>query len=188
MSRVDTPAGLLFRGIPALFCSILLLSACAPAVSALPNPQPVSEEEAARALSEAKRYLGAPYELGARGPRTFDSSSVILHSYRQIIPTMHLRTSERDANFDTSHAFVYYWNFEPLELEELKPGDLVYITDGTNPVTHGALFINWVKPYEVMRFLHGSTRRGEVVIEQWPINKEVRGQTFVAGGRLKVIR
>lgn len=164
------------------------LSSCAPTVFTLPDPQSVNEEEAARALAEAMTHLEAPYELGARGPKVFDSSSIILYSYRQIIPTMRLRTSERDVNFDTSHAFVYYWNFQPLELEQLKPGDLVYITDGTNPVTHGALFVDWVEPYKIMRFLHASTRLGKVVIEEWPVNEEVRGQTFVAAGRLKVIR
>jgi hypothetical protein len=166
----------------------VMLSACAPSIFTLPNPQPVSEEEAALALTEAQEHLGAPYELGARGPDVFDSSSIILYSYRQVIPSMQLRTSERDANFDTSHAFVYYWNFQPLNLEDLRAGDLVYITDGTNPVTHGAMFVDWVEPYTVMRFLHASTRLGKVVIEAWPVNDVVRGQTFVAGGRLNVIR
>lgn len=166
----------------------IALSSCAPTVLTLPVPQPVGEEEAARALAEAQTHLDAPYELGARGPKVFDSSSIILYSYRQVIPTMRLRTSERDANFDTSHAFVYYWNFQQLPLEQLKPGDLVYISDGTNPVTHGALFVAWVEPYKIMRFLHASTRLGKVVVEEWPVDEEVRGQTFVAGGRLKVIR
>jgi hypothetical protein len=167
---------------------VILLGACAPTVLTLPDPQPVSEVEAALALAEAQKHLAAPYELGARGPEVFDSSSIILYSYRQVIPSMRLRTSERDANFDTSHAFVYYWNFERVTLEQLKPGDLVYITDGTNPVTHGALFVDWVEPYKTMRFLHASTRLGQVVIEEWPVAEEVRGQTFVAAGRLKVIR
>ncbi len=167
---------------------VLVLSACAPGVFTLPNPQPVSEEEATLALAEAQRHLGAPYELGARGPKVFDSSSIILYSYRQVIPSMRLRTSERDANFDTSHAFVYYWNFERLPLEQLKPGDLVYITDGTNPVTHGAMFVEWIEPYKIMRFLHASTRLGKVVIEEWPVDKKLRGQHFVASGRLEVIR
>jgi NlpC/P60 family len=171
-----------------LLLFVITLSACAPTVLTLPDPQSVNGEEAARALAEAMTHLDAPYELGARGPKVFDSSSIILYSYRQIIPTMRLRTSERDANFDTSHAFVYDWNFQPLSLEQLKPGDLVYITDGTNPVTHGALFVEWIEPYKVMKFLHASTRLGKVVIEAWHVDEEVRGQTFVAAGRLKVIR
>jgi NlpC/P60 family len=167
---------------------LLILSACAPTVLTLPDPQSVNEEEAARALEEAMTHLEAPYELGARGPKVFDSSSIILYSYRQVILTMRLRISERDANFDAPHSLIYYWNFQPLSLEQLRPGDLVYISDGTNPVTHGALFVEWVEPYKVMKFLHASTRLGKVVIEEWSVDKEVRGQNFVAAGRLKVIR
>ncbi len=172
----------------ALLFIVFAFSACAPTVLTLPDPQSVTEEEASRALAEAMTHLEAPYELGARGPNVLDSSSIILYSYRQVIPSMRLRISERDANFDTSHAFVYYWNFERLELEQLRPGDLVYISDGTNPVTHGAMFVEWLEPYKVMKFLHASTRLGKVVIEEWPVDEEVRGQNFVAAGRLKVIR
>lgn len=167
---------------------VLILSACVPGAFTQPDPQPVSEAEAARALAEARKHLGAPYELGARGPRVFDSSSVILHSYRQIIPTMLLQTSQQDANFDAPHSLVYYWNFRRLKLKDLRPGDLVYITDGTQPVTHGALFVRWLEPYRRLEFLHASSRLGRVVLEAWPLDRAVRGQTFVAAGRLRVVR
>ncbi len=166
---------------------VTLLSACAPGISP-PDPQPVSGAEAARALDEARRHLGAPYELGARGPRVFDSSSVILHSYRRVIPTMLLRTSQRDAGLDAPHSLVYGWNFQKLPLSELKPGDLVYLTDGTQPVTHGALFVRWTRPYRELEFLHASSRLGRVVLESWPLDRAVRGQVFVAAGRLRVVR
>lgn len=167
---------------------VLVLSACAPGVFGPPAPQPVSETEAARALAEARKHLGAPYELGARGPRVFDSSSIILHSYRRIIPAMLLRTSRQDANFDAPHGLVHYWNFQKLPLRDLRPGDLVYITDGTQPVTHGALFVRWLEPYRRLEFLHASSRLGAVVLETWPLDRAVRGQTFVAAGRLRVVR
>ena len=166
----------------------LALTACMPSTLTFPNPVPVTEQEAARALAEAKKHLGAPYELGARGPRVFDSSSLILHAYRQVIPTMLLRTSQRDADVDAPHSLIYAWNLQPLPLRDLKPGDLVYITDGTQPVTHGAMFVPWLKPYRRLEFLHASTRLGRVVQGAWPVDEEVRGQTFVAAGRLKTIR
>jgi hypothetical protein len=65
---------------------------------------------------------------------------------------------------------------------------LVYITDGTSPVTNGAVFVEWVEVHKAMKFLHASTRLGKAVIEEWPVDGKVRGQTFVAAGRLKVIR
>ncbi len=166
----------------------LALTACMPSTLTPPNPTPVTEQEAARALAEAEKHLDAPYELGARGPRVFDSSSIILHAYRQVVLTMLLRTLQRDANVDAPHSLIYSWNFQALPLKALKPGDLVYITDGTSPVTHGAMFVRWMKPYRLMEFLHASTRLGRVVLETWPVDEVVRGQTFVAAGRLKVIR
>lgn len=166
----------------------LALTACMPSTLTLPKPVPVTAQEATKALAEAKKHLGAPYELGARGPKVFDSSSIILHAYRQVVPTMLLRTSQRDATFDVPHSLIYSWNFQALPLKALQPGDLVYITDGTSPVTHGAMFVLWLKPYRLMEFLHASTRLGKVVLEAWPVDEEVRGQTFVAAGRLKVLR
>lgn len=166
----------------------LVLSACAPSALYPPDPRPVSKAEAARALAEAREHLGAPYELGARGPRVFDSSSLIVSSYRKVIPTMRLRVSERDAALDAPHSLIYGWNFQKLPLKDVKPGDLVYLTDGTQPVTHGAMFVRWTKPYRELRFLHASTRLGKVVLETWPLDRAVRGQTFVAAGRLKVVR
>lgn len=167
---------------------VLALTACMPSTLTFPDPVPVTEQEAARALAHAKKHLGAAYELGARGPKVFDSSSIILYAYRQVIPTMLLRTSQRDANLDVPHSLIYGWNFQPLPLRDLKPGDLVYITDGTQLVTHGAMFVRWLEPYRRLEFLHASTRLGKVVLEAWPVDEEVRGQTFVAAGRLKVIR
>lgn len=172
---------------------ISVLSACAPGVTSLqgawkPNPRPVTVEEAALALEVAREYIGTPYTSGGRGPTLFDSSGIITHAYRQVIPDLRFRTSEWDATYDAPHRLIYYWNLQPLPLEELQPGDLVYITDGTDMVTHGAFFVDWVEPYETMRFLDASGFQGEVGIQEWPVDGEVRGQWFVGAGRLKVMR
>lgn len=172
---------------------ILLFSACAPGTTSIPgafkpNPRPVSEEEAAQALAVAQQFEGTPYEWGGRGPDSFDSSGIIVHAYREVIPDMRLRTSEWDAAHDAPHRLIYYWNIEPLELEELQPGDLVYITDGSDIVTHGAFFVAWVEPYEVMRFFDASGYKDQVGFQEWPVEGEKRNQYFVGGGRLKVIR
>lgn len=172
---------------------LFLLAACAPGVTSFsgslkPNPQPVTIAEAAAALEVAKEYIGTPYTSGGRGPASFDSSGIITHAYRQIIPDLRFRTSEWDATYDAPHRVIYYWNIDPLPLEELQPGDLVYITDGTDLVTHGAFFVDWIEPYEVMRFLDASGFHGEVGIQEWPVNEVKRGQWFVGAGRVAVIR
>jgi hypothetical protein len=76
-----------------------------------------------------------------------------------------------------------------LPLKRLRnTRDLVYIADGSAEVTHGAMLVRWVEPYTRMEFLDASTRLEKVVIQEWPINKEMHGQRFVAAGRLKVVR
>lgn len=171
----------------------LLLTACTPGVTSFsgmlkPNPQPVSTYEAARALEIAETFIGTPYATAGRGPTAFDSSGIITYAYRQVIPDLRFRTSEWDATYDAPHRIIYYWNVKPLALEELLPGDLVYITSGSDIVTHGAFFVDWVEPYVVMRFLDASSFIGEIGYQEWPVDDEKRGQWFVGGGRLQVIR
>lgn len=174
-------------------CLPLLLSACAPGTTNLagalkPNPQPVSEAEAAAALEVAREHVGTPYTAAGRGPTRFDSSGIITYAYRQVIPSLRFRTSEWDASYDAPHRLIYYWNLEALPVEDLAPGDLVYLTDGTDLVTHGAFFVEWVEPYEVMRFLDASGFHGEVGVQEWPVHEAKRGQWLVGAGRLQVVR
>lgn len=178
--------------IPA-FLLVAVLAGCAPGVTSLPgafkpDPQPVSAAEAARALAIAETFIGTPYLAGGRGPTRFDSSGIYTYAYRQVIPTLRFRITEWDATFDATHKQIYYWDLEKESLEDLKPGDLVYLTDGSNIVTHGALFVGWVKPYSIMRFLDASSRRGVVGIQEWPVKGVKHGQWIVGWGRLKVIR
>lgn len=154
-----------------------------------------SEEEAGKALEFAMTQLGAPYQWGGRRPPAFDSSGIITWAYRQAIPDIEFQVGPGRTEDDGPHRLIYQYNFHPLPLEDLVPGDLVYITNGTAEVTHGAMFVEWVKPLEVMRFLDASSRVDPttgreigVTIQEWPVHKEVRGQRFVAAGRLKVAR
>lgn len=147
----------------------------------------VTVEEAAAALDAGMTKLGCPYVWGARGPDEFDSSGIIVWAYRQVIPELRFLASHRRVFTDTDHANLYERNLEILPLEQLRPGDIVYLTDGSAPVTHGAMFVRWIQPYEVMEFLDASTRLGEVLVQEWPVHDTVRGQWFVAGGRLKIV-
>lgn len=179
------------RSLPLLLA--VLLTACAPGVTSFsnmfkPNPQPVTVDEAAAALAVAEGFIGTPYATAGRGPTAFDSSGIITYAYRQVIPDLRFRTSEWDATYDAPHRLIYDWNVMPLALEDLQPGDLVYITGGSDIVTHGAFFVEWVEPYEVMRFLDTSSFIGEIGYQEWPVNEEKRGQRFVGAGRLQVIR
>lgn len=169
----------------------LTLLACALAGCTGAGPawrhEPVTVEEAGKALAWAMTQLGAPYLWGGREPPAFDSSGIITWSYRQALGVLQLRYENQVVN-DLPHRYIYRWNFQPLSLEELVPGDLVYISNGTAEVTHGAMFVRWIEPYTVMEFLDASSRQQKVVIQPWPVHEEVQGQRFVAAGRLKVVR
>lgn len=165
----------------------LILSGCSLGSRSFRH-QLVTEQEAAQALEFAKTQLGAPYELGGRRPPAFDSSGIITWSYRQVIPNLKLQVGAGKTANDAPHRYIYRYNFHPLPLEDIRPGDLIYITNGTAEVTHGAMFVEWVEPYRLMKFLDASSRLGEVTIQEWPVDEEHHGQRFVAAGRLKVIR
>ena len=172
--------------LPLLLLVSLLSSCRVPFAQPPPLQRTVSTEEAAAALEWARRQLGAPYEFGARGPDRFDSSGIITWSYRQAIPNFLLREGHRLVT-DAPHRVIHAWNFQPLLPTQLQPGDLVFLTDGSRPITHGALFVRWVVPYEVMEFLDASAYLGKVMLQEWPLAGEKRGQRVVAVGRLKVL-
>ena len=181
-SRTLTPP----LGALTLACLALALVGCA-AGGWRYQHEPVTDAEAQRALEWAMTQLGAPYLWGGREPPAFDSSGIITWAYRQALGSLRLRYGNQVVS-DLPHRHIYRWNFQPLPLERLRPGDLVYITNGTAEVTHGAMFVRWLEPYTVMEFLDASSARQQVVIQSWPIDQEVRGQRFVAAGRLKVVR
>lgn len=182
-----------FRIVALAALLVAVLTSCAPGVTSLPgafkpNPQPVSAAAAAKALAIARKFIGTPYTAGGRGPTRFDSSGLLTYAYRQVIPSARFRLSEWGATFDATDLQIYYWDLQREPLRDLKPGDLVFLTDGTNIVTHGAFFVGWAKPYTVMRFLDASSYKGKVGIQDWPVHGLKRGQWIVGAGRLKVIR
>lgn len=172
---------------------LLSLSACSLMERSIRH-RLVTVDEAERALAFAMTQIGAPYQWGGRRPPAFDSSGIITWAYRQAIPKMELQVGPGRTADDAPHRLIYRYNFHPLPLDQLAPGDLVYITNGTAEVTHGAMFVDWIVPYEVMRFLDASSRidpatGGEigVTIQEWPVDEVVRGQRLVAVGRLKIV-
>lgn len=149
----------------------------------------VSERQAAIALEIARSKVGAPYVWGARGPDSFDSSGIIIHAYRQAIPRLEFRVGEGvfpQYSEDASHRDIHRWNFRPSAIDEMRPGDLVYITDGSGPVTHGMLFIERIDEGTI-RVLDASSRLMRVAVQDWPLGESVRGQTIVATGRLQIV-
>ncbi len=79
---------------------------------------------------------------------------------------------------------LWRYNVEPLLLEDVKPGDLVFITKDGTTITHGGLFVEWINE-ETFAILNASSYHNEVVIDTWPLESKKREQWLVGFGRLK---
>ena len=147
---------------------------------------PVSEGLAAEALKVALSQVGTPYVYGGRDPQGFDCSGLIVWSYRQAVPDLQLRWAHRiavDVNMDE----LWRYNVLPLGILDLRPGDLVFITSEEDRITHGGLFVRWVREGE-LELVNASSYAGEVTLDTWPISGTKRGQWFAGGGRLLMAR
>lgn len=70
-----------------------------------------------------------------------------------------------------------------LELSQVEPGDIVFVTSSTHRVTRGGIFRRWTSDGEV-EFVNASSYYGEVVVDSWPTSGEKREQWVVGAGRL----
>lgn len=143
----------------------------------------LSDEVAAEALGYALSVEGSPYVLGGRGPDVFDCSGLIVWSYKQAYPDISFRVDNKRVP-DVSMNGIWKYNIVPITPTDMRPGDIVFITGSESEMTHGGMFIEWVDE-DTFRFINASSYYGAVVIDEWPIRGEVRGQWFAGAGRLQ---
>ena len=145
----------------------------------------VTEEEAWQALQSALTQLNKPYKLGGQSPiEGFDCSGLIVWAYQQAIPDVHFKIGNQVSS-DASIEDLYRWNVELIPPKSLIPGDIVFLANKSGQISHGGLFIEWIK--DTLRFVNASSYWGKVVIDEWPLNGEKREQRFAGGGRLKIV-
>lgn len=90
-----------------------------------------------QAVALAKQQLGKPYVYGAAGPNGFDCSGLFYYIYNQLgVPIARGSSSQ------------YYNSGRFVSVDEMQPGDLVYLFDpkydysgGTLPTTHVLMYI-----------------------------------------------
>lgn len=102
-----------------------------PAPSPSPSPQPdpsapAPNAGAGRAIEEAKRQLGKPYEYGGSGPDTFDCSGLTAWAWRA--GGKSLPHSSR-AQYDATRR---------VSLDDIAPGDLVFYG---SPIHHVGIYV-----------------------------------------------
>lgn len=91
----------------------------------------------AQAVALAKQQLGKPYVYGAAGPNGFDCSGLFYYVFRQL-----------GVSIERGSSSQYYSSGTFVSVDEMQPGDLVYIFDprfdssgGTLPTTHVMMYI-----------------------------------------------
>jgi cell wall-associated NlpC family hydrolase len=98
-------------------------------------------------LSEAKRYIGRPYILGAKGPTAFDCSGYTSYIYRQF--GYSIAPSSRDQ----------YTQGKPVDRKDLRKGDLVFFTSRSSGGKVGHVGIVWsVEDNGHFKFIHASVK------------------------------
>ena len=145
----------------------------------------VSDKTAEEALKIAKEKEGSSYKWGGRGPNKFDCSGLITWSFKQALSKDYIFRVGNHVSDDATMEDLYNWNVSILPIEKIKKGDIVFITNKENHITHGGLFIEWIDK-NTFKFINASSYHEKVVIDEWSISEKKRGQWFVGAGRLKI--
>lgn len=127
-----------------------------------------------------------PYVWAGRGPDQFDCSGLITWVYKEAVGQDNIFTVNGQVTTDATIAQLYHDDSTVLGPDQVKPGDIVYITDGSTDVTHGGLFIRWITD-TTFRFIDASSYYGKVVVDTWSTTTSIRSQQFVAFGRLRLL-
>ncbi len=169
-------------------CLVILLAAVIIGCIHRPRQVLISDEIAEKALTLARTKLNAPYVLGGRGPNTFDCSGLIIWSYKKAVGKDNIFRIGHRITTDANMKELYIYNVQMIPPESARPGDIVFITDGSKDVTHGGLFMGW-KDANTLEFINASSYEAyqKVVIDTWPIHEIKRDQYFVGIGRLLMV-
>jgi hypothetical protein len=144
----------------------------------------VTNEQAENALNIALEQINKPYEWGGRGPDKYDCSGLITWSYKKALGNENIFRVGTYVSNDATMNDLYQFNVVSLQIEEIKPGDIIFISSEDNSIAHGGLFIKWTNK-EIFEFVNASSYYNKVIIDTWPLEKEKREQWFVGAGRLK---
>ncbi len=96
----------------------------------------------------AQNYLGIPYVLGARGPRSFDCSGFTSYIFNEFGASLHpLAAAQAD-----------FGEYTPLQ--DVRPSDLIFFGRGKN-ITHVAMVVR--RSEEGIFVVHCTSSRGVIV-------------------------
>lgn len=174
-----------FRGFR-LISFLLLLSLLFSCRNFFQSPLDLREEvtivEAAEALEFSKTKMGSDYEWASNGPYTFDCSGLIVWSYQQIAQYEYIFSDGSGLTDDINMNTMYNHNVRLLSFDEVVPGDVIFITDDPDTITHGGLVVETMS--SSVTFIHASSYNHEVRTDTWSIDDTTRGQWIEGFGRM----
>ncbi|MFW6035302.1 MAG: C40 family peptidase [Halothermotrichaceae bacterium] len=148
----------------------------------------ISDKQAENALDAALEKIGSPYQWGGNGPDAFDCSGLIVYSYQKALGKDKIFKIGEMTVADVAMDHLYNYNVQLLPLEKVKTGDIIFLTDSDERITHGGLFIEWVDDsFQEFKFIHASSYYGKVLVDTWAIDDNYSSQWFVGAGRLKLV-
>ena len=142
---------------------------------------PVTSGQARSALDAALTRVDYPYEWAGNGPDKFDCSGLIVWAYQSALKDSQIFSDGNSVVGDVTMDMLYKHNIKRIEADQALPGDLIFITDNPDVITHGGLVQSMQE--ESVRFINASSFYDKVLVDEWPLTVTVRGQWIAGFGR-----
>jgi cell wall-associated NlpC family hydrolase len=115
-------------GLHAIRLLVLAAILAAPACSVVRAPEPVAPSQGEQLAQLASAQLGAPYRFGGATPQGFDCSGLVRYVFGAagiIVPRTAAEQLQRA---------------EPVQLNSLQPGDLVFFRIASERIDHVGIY------------------------------------------------
>ncbi len=160
------------------------LGSCTSVGSGLTLQIPASPGQAQAALDAAMTRSGCPYVWAGNGPDHFDCSGLIVWAYQVALEDSHLFSDGNSVVSDVTMDTLFRYNIAEINAAEALPGDLVFITNEVDTMTHGGLVL--AMKTDSVQFINASSFYDKVLVDEWPLSGTVRAQWIAGYGRLLV--
>ena len=140
-----------------------------------------------KALDISMSTINKEYLWGGNGPEYFDCSGLIVFSYQNSYNKIFIFNDGVNIVDDVNMDMIYRFNTRIIEdINEVIPGDIVFITSDNMRITHGGLVIS-IKD-DFVEFINASSHYNKVMIDKWHIKEMVRDQWIAGFGRMQYSR
>ena len=168
------------RRLLLIICVWIITTSCA----ATSLPPTVTKEQANSALQAAFGVLGVRYVWGGQTPTGFDCSGLVIWAYNHSVPGIQWRLGNALVADTTAHALCIY-NSIPVDRDEAWPGDLVFVTNTTERVTHMGMFSRWLNDSRTkFEWVEASSSKKGVVVSTWMLGEKNNSRMLVGVGRV----